>query len=88
LLILNAVLFAIAASIVLFAYLSLQFQLKREAESYSDGPVVYQTEFVGISGPAWPMLAYFVVPNVLMLLYLAYRWRSQRKASLSPNDPT
>ena len=80
--ILNVILLAIPASAIAFAYVSLQLELRREAESYTDGPIVYETEFAGISGPVWPMLAYFVAPNVLMLLYFARRRRSQIKSTL------
>ncbi len=80
--ILNLILFALPASVIAFAYISIELEMRRQADAYTDGPVVYETEFIGIAGPVWPMFAYFVAPNVLMLAYLANRTRSQRKSSL------
>ena len=80
--ILNLILLALPASAIAFAYISIQLELRREMDSQTNGPIVYETEFIGISGPPWSMFAYFIVPNVLMLVYLASRARSQYKASL------
>ena len=77
--ILNAVLAAIPVSVAAYAYFSMQLELRRQTDSYTDGPIVYEIEFVGFSGSAWPILAYFLLPNLLMLVFLVFRTRSQRK---------
>ena len=56
--------------------------MRREVDAYTDGPIVYETEFAGISGPAWPMFAYFAAPNVLMLTHLVNRARLKAKLTL------
>lgn len=80
--ILNLILLALPVSAVAFVFITIELEMRREADAYTNGPIVYETEFVGISGPAWPIFAYFAAPNVLMLAYLANRARSQSKPEL------
>lgn len=86
--VLNLILLAIPASAIGFAYVSMQIELRREADSFSDGPVVYNTEFVGFSGPVWPLLIYFLAPNFLMIAYLMRRIRRRNNTSTLPTART
>ena len=72
-LILNAILIAIPVSLAVLAYAMLRIELAREFGSNPNGPIVYDTEFVGMSGPAWPMLAYFLAPNAILVAWLIVR---------------
>tara|TARA_R110002073_G_scaffold154858_9_gene310106 strand:+ start:2413 stop:2712 length:300 start_codon:yes stop_codon:yes gene_type:complete len=72
-LILNAILIAIPVALAVLAYAMLRIELAREIGSNPDGPIVYETEFVGMSGPAWPMLAYFLAPNAILFAWLVVR---------------
>ncbi len=80
--ILNGILIAVPASAIGFAYVSLQLELRRESEFFTDGPIVYETEFLGFSGPIWPFITYFVTPNILMFGDLIRRARRRHRASV------
>ena len=75
---LNFILLALPAFLIGFAYAWMHIQMRREAESYGGGPVTYQTEFIGFSGPAWSLLTYFLVPNILMIAYLMFSHSTQK----------
>ena len=64
---------AIPVVLAVLAYAMLRIELAREIGSNPDGPIVYETELVGMSGPAWPMLAYFLAPNAILFAWLVVR---------------
>ena len=69
-LILNGVLLAIPLSVVIVVYASLRIESTMQPRTINGDPVTYVTydhEFVGLSGPIWPIVAFFVVPNLIFL---------------------
>ena len=68
--ILNGALLAIPIAVFLFIYASLWIQIARIPDSANGEPVRYATydhELVGLSGPMWPVFAFFLIPNLLLL---------------------
>ncbi|MGB7345185.1 MAG: hypothetical protein WBD20_13305 [Pirellulaceae bacterium] len=77
--ILNLVLLALPVSVIAFAYLSFQVFIWLQEKFTPQGPIVYDTELVGLSGSVWPLIAYLIVPNGLTMIYLLHRTRLQRE---------
>jgi len=80
--ILNFLLLGIPASAVGFEFVLMQHDLRRQTEAYTDGPTTYETQFTEFSGAVWPLLVYFLTPNVLMVAFLMRRVRRRHRASV------
>lgn len=70
-LMLNGILLAFPVSIITFVYGSLWIETALLPDTINGDPVTYQHEFIGISGPVWPMVAFFVVPNIVLFAVYA-----------------
>lgn len=84
LLILNCVLLAFPVSLALFIYGSLKVESGVQPDTINGDPVTFVTydhEFIGISGPIWPIIVFFVVPNLILLSMFALSARSRPSRS-------
>ena len=77
-LILNGVLLAVPVSITLLIYATLRVDLAMKPDNINGDPVTYQQEFIGVSGPIWPVISFFVIPNLILIAVFGWSVLVQR----------
>ncbi|QDT04911.1 hypothetical protein K227x_33080 [Rubripirellula lacrimiformis] len=80
-LILNGVLMAIPVLIALFTYVSLKIEFAMQPNNINGDPVTYQHELVSVPGSVWPIVAFFLVPNLILLTKFTLSAVGQRRGA-------